>query len=40
MLPFRNMSDDKEDEYFSDGITEDVIAHLAKISGLKVISST
>lgn len=40
VLPFRNMSGNAEDEYFSDGMTEDVIAQLAKLSGLKVISRT
>jgi len=40
VLPFDNMSDSKEDEYFSDGITEDIITYLSKIEGLKVISRT
>jgi len=38
ILPFANMSGDPEQEYFSDGITEDIITELSKISGLLVIS--
>lgn len=40
VLPFSNMSDSKEDEYFSDGITDDILTQLSKISALKVISRT
>lgn len=38
VLPLQNFSDDPEQAYFSDGITEDLITDLSKISGLFVIS--
>jgi adenylate cyclase len=38
VLPFTNMSGDPEQEYFSDGITEDIITDLSKISGLHVLA--
>ena len=37
MLAFNNMSGDSEQEYFSDGISEDIITDLSKVSGLHVI---
>ncbi len=40
VLPFTNLSDEPEQEYFSDGITEELIGTLAKVSGLKVTSKT
>jgi adenylate cyclase len=38
VLPFDNISGDPEQEYFSDGITEDIITEMSKISGLFVIA--
>jgi adenylate cyclase len=38
VLPFTNMSGDPEQEYFSDGITEDIITDLSKISALFVVA--
>ena len=38
VLPFANMSGDAEQEYFADGITEDIITDLSKVSALSVIA--
>jgi len=38
VLPFQNMSGEADQEYFSDGITEDLITDLSKLSGLLVIA--
>ena len=38
VLPLENLSGDKEQEYFADGMTDDLIANLAKIRSLRVIS--
>ncbi|WP_457939821.1 TPR end-of-group domain-containing protein [Mesorhizobium sp. 10J20-29] len=40
VLPFANDSGDREQEYFSDGISEDIITDLSKVSALQVVSRT
>jgi TolB-like protein/Tfp pilus assembly protein PilF len=40
VLPFQNLSDEKENAYFADGIQDDILTNLSKIRELKVISRT
>src|ERR1700749_533522 len=40
VLPFENLSDEKENAYFADGVQDDVLTNLSKIGDLKVISRT
>jgi TolB-like protein/thioredoxin-like negative regulator of GroEL len=40
VLPFENLSDDKSNAYFADGIQEEILTRLSKIAALKVISRT
>jgi TolB-like protein/DNA-binding winged helix-turn-helix (wHTH) protein/Tfp pilus assembly protein PilF len=40
VLPLENVSGDKEQDYFADGMTDELIAHLAKIRSLRIISRT
>jgi TolB-like protein/Flp pilus assembly protein TadD len=40
VLPFENFSDEKDNAFFADGIQDDILTNLAKISDLKVISRT
>ena len=40
VLPFKNLSDDKENEYFSDGVSEELLTVLQKIPGLHVAAQT
>ena len=38
VLPFDNLSESRDNQYFSDGITDDILTHLSKINDLRVIS--
>jgi TolB-like protein/class 3 adenylate cyclase/Flp pilus assembly protein TadD len=40
VLPFENLSDDKENAYFTEGVGDEILTYLAKIADLKVISHT
>ena len=40
VLPLKNLSDDPENEFFSDGVTEDILTHLSRCGDLHVISRT
>jgi TolB-like protein/class 3 adenylate cyclase/Tfp pilus assembly protein PilF len=40
VLPFENLSSDKENAYFTDGVQDEILTNLAKIADLKVISRT
>src|SRR5205807_9382204 len=40
VLPFENLSDDKQNVYFADGVQDEILTNLAKVADLKVISRT
>src|SRR5262249_49094330 len=40
VLPFENLSSDKENAFFTEGVQDEILTHLAKIADLKVISRT
>jgi TolB-like protein len=40
VLPFASLSDEKRDTYFADGVQDEILSNLAKVSQLKVISRT
>ncbi len=40
VLPFENLSDDKQNSYFTEGVQDEILSHLARIADLKVISRT
>lgn len=40
VMPFKNMSDSKDNDFFSDGITEDILTQISKINNLSVLSQS
>ena len=40
VLPFENLSDDKANSYFADGMQDEILSDLAKVADLKVVSRT
>src|SRR5690606_28392074 len=40
VLPFRNLGTSHADEYFSDGMTEEIIAELSRLDGVRVVART
>src|SRR5216110_1504280 len=40
VLPFENLSDDKQNAYFAEGVQDEILTRLAKVADLKVISRT
>lgn len=40
VLPFANMSGDSDNEYFSDGLTEELIAGLSRLTGIRIVAGT
>ena len=40
VLPFENLSDEKQNAYFTDGVQDEILTDLARIADLKVISRT
>lgn len=40
VLPFKSLTADRDDQYFADGVTEDIVAHASRLRGLSVVSST
>src|SRR5262249_37028444 len=40
VLPFENLSEEKQNEYFADGVQDEILTYLAKVADLKVISRT